>query len=610
MAVAFVVCSRRASYFLSRKCYFSGSKMRFFHSFGIKDVLLKRLKNFRIEKPTAIQEKALGPVLEGKNTVINAETGSGKTLCYLLPIINKLLVDKGAVSKPPYALVLLPSIELCNQVANVFQSLTDDTMQACIVHRDSRLQINPKYPIILATPSSLFTYSLTSLNNVQMIITDEADLVLTGGGNKIWKILSFFKGVDSIKMSRKQQRRFTRQKSSQGQSDAGEQESHSSLNKSNEIVKTDLHPNGQNANIQPDMAPSSTQRQFVFVAATLPSRGKKAIYNVLKDWLPDAEFVSTDLVHHTVPTVDIFYVKVEEALKLPELLRCLNSLVGLIKYPLTTTGKRSNDEAIVVNERNVGYSANSSSDQEKDTEMFPVEEKVESLDSEETHFEDESQRSQKEVFLEPVRLRNLRVLAFVNTAKAAEQAFDFLSDTREVEESASIPWKHVTQNDKTITTWQNDRDEFDEDGTVARQHVVTHTGFKDMWLGKVGQIHKNVTPAERIETLKQFTSGELKVLICTDLASRGLDIPDVSHVIQLDFALDAAQVLHRTGRTARAGASGKVINFVSEKDEDLARAVRACEDSPNSDGYEATFSRNRMFRKRVKNNAIPLADKL
>lgn len=434
-------------------------------------------------------------------------------------------------------------------------------MQPCIVHRDSRLQINPKYPIILATPNSLFTYSLTSLNNVQMVITDEADLVLAGGGNKIWKILSFFKGVDSIKMSRKQQRRFERQKSSQGQSDAGEQESHSSLNKSNETVKTDLNPNGKNTSIQPDVSPSSTQRQFVFVAATLPSRGKKAVYNVLKEWLPDAEFVSTDLVHHTVPTVDIFYVKVEEALKLPELLRCLNSLVGIIKYPLTATGKRSNNEVIAVNERNVGYSANISSDQEEVTEMFPVEEKVESLDSEETHIEDETQRSQKEVFLEPVRLKNLRVLVFVNTAKAAEQAFDFLSHTREVEESASIPWKHVTQNDKTITTWQNDHDEFDEDGTAARQHVVTHTGFKDMWLGKVGQIHKNVTPAERIETLKQFTSGELKVLICTDLASRGLDIPDVSHVIQLDFALDAAQVLHRTGRTARAGASGKGRNL-------------------------------------------------
>ena len=53
-----------------------------------------------------------------------------------------------------------------------------------------------------------------------------------------------------------------------------------------------------------------------------------------------------------------------------------------------------------------------------------------------------------------------------------------------------------------------------------------------------------------------------------------------------------------------------VINFVTKDDEDLARAVRACEDSTDSDGYQATFSRNRMFRKRVKNNALPLADKL
>ena len=86
---------------------------------------------------------------------------------------------------------------------------------------------------------------------------------------------------------------------------------------------------------------------------------------------------------------------------------------------------------------------------------------------------------------------------------------------------------------------------------------MTRTGYIDLWPGKVGQIHKNILPAERIDTLKKFTSGELKVLICTDLASRGLDIPDVSHVIQLDFALSATQVLHRTGRTARAGASGK-----------------------------------------------------
>ncbi|KAL9975841.1 hypothetical protein ACROYT_G013049 [Oculina patagonica] len=608
MAAAVVGNRATFMYFWSRNVYFERAKKRLFHSFGIKDVLIKRLKKLRIENPTAIQEKALGPVLEGKNTVINAETGSGKTLCYLLPIVNKLFMDKEALSRPPYALVLLPSIELCHQVANVFQSLTDDSMQPCIVHRDSRLHIHPKYPIVLATPSTLYTYTLKSLNNVQMVITDEADLVITSGGDDIWEILSFFKGVDSSKKRKKQQKRLAKQKSLQGKIVVRQHESDSSMLKSSEIVETDLNPSGKNASIQADVSPS--QRQFVFVAATLPSRGKKAVYNVLKEWLPDAKFVTTDLVHHTVPTVDIFYVKVEEALKLPEMLRCLNSLVRIIKYPLTAAYERNSQQAIVGNETNVGGRSNSFSDEEKNAEMFQTKDKVDSLDSEETHFEDETQRNKNEIFVEPVGLKNLRVLVFVNSSKAAEQAFNFLSDSTEVEESDSSPWKHVTQHDKVITLWQGDRNELNDDGAVAHKHVVTQTGFKEIWPERVGRIHGDIPPAERIETLKKFTSGELKVLICTDLASRGLDIPDVSHVIQLDFALNAAQVLHRTGRTARAGASGKVINFITKDDEDLARAVRACEDSPDSKGYQATFSRNRMFRKRVKNNALPLADKL
>ena len=445
-----------------------------------------------------------------------------------------------------YKKIVLIFLHLFIQVANVFQSLTDDTMHPCIVHRDSRLQINPKYPIVLATPSTLFTYSLKTFNNVQVVVTDEADLVITSGGDDIWEILSFFKGVDSHKKRWKQQKRSARQKALQGRSDAKEQGSDSVVPKSNEIRTKDLNHSGLNANFQADVSPS--QRQFVFVAATLPSRGKKAVYNVLRGWLPDAEFVTTDLVHHTVPTVDIFYVKVEEALKLPELLRCLNSLVGIVKYPLTGMGNRSSDQVMVENEGSVRDSANGSSDQEGNPEMFLAKEK---RDMERTR------EGKKETFLEPVGLINLRVLVFANTPKAAERAFNFLSDTTEEGEDDSTPWEHVGQHDKIITTWQTVQGEFDEDGEAVREHVVTHTGFKDMWLGRVERIHGDIPPSERIETLRKFTSGELRVLICTDLASRGLDIPDVSHVIQLDFASNAAQVLHRTGRTARAGASGK-----------------------------------------------------
>ncbi len=65
-------------------------------------------------------------------------------------------------------------------------------------------------------------------------------------------------------------------------------------------------------------------------------------------------------------------------------------------------------------------------------------------------------------------------------------------------------------------------------------------------------------------TLKDFHSGELAVLIATDVASRGLHIPDVSHVFNYDLPQDRADYVHRIGRTARAGAEGDAISFACE----------------------------------------------
>ena len=77
------------------------------------------------------------------------------------------------------------------------------------------------------------------------------------------------------------------------------------------------------------------------------------------------------------------------------------------------------------------------------------------------------------------------------------------------------------------------------------------------WKGKVGQLHKGISPDEREETIGFFKANKLQVLVCTDLASRGLDIPRVTTVIQFDFPVNSTDFLHRVGRTARAGSSGK-----------------------------------------------------
>ncbi len=75
----------------------------------------------------------------------------------------------------------------------------------------------------------------------------------------------------------------------------------------------------------------------------------------------------------------------------------------------------------------------------------------------------------------------------------------------------------------------------------------------------------DVPQAKRLRFLRDFHDGDLAVLIATDVASRGLHIPEVSHVFNFDLPQDAADYVHRIGRTARAGAEGDAISFACEE---------------------------------------------
>jgi len=75
----------------------------------------------------------------------------------------------------------------------------------------------------------------------------------------------------------------------------------------------------------------------------------------------------------------------------------------------------------------------------------------------------------------------------------------------------------------------------------------------------------DVPQKKRLQFLRQFHEGKLAVLIATDVASRGLHIPDVSHVFNFDLPQDAPDYVHRIGRTARAGADGDAISFGCEE---------------------------------------------
>ncbi|WP_456404852.1 ATP-dependent RNA helicase RhlB [Thiolapillus sp.] len=74
----------------------------------------------------------------------------------------------------------------------------------------------------------------------------------------------------------------------------------------------------------------------------------------------------------------------------------------------------------------------------------------------------------------------------------------------------------------------------------------------------------DVPQKKRMSLLKKFTDGGLDVLVATDVAARGLHIPDVTHVVNYDLPEDAEDYVHRIGRTGRAGAAGKAISFACE----------------------------------------------
>jgi len=81
-----------------------------------------------------------------------------------------------------------------------------------------------------------------------------------------------------------------------------------------------------------------------------------------------------------------------------------------------------------------------------------------------------------------------------------------------------------------------------------------------------GALHGDMDQRARMQMLASFRDGKLKLLVASDVAARGLDIPDVSHVFNYDTPIHAEDYVHRIGRTARAGRSGKAFTVVTKAD--------------------------------------------
>ena len=89
----------------------------------------------------------------------------------------------------------------------------------------------------------------------------------------------------------------------------------------------------------------------------------------------------------------------------------------------------------------------------------------------------------------------------------------------------------------------------------------------------VGEMHSDLSQSERDEIMYQYKSHKIDIIVATDILARGIDIDDIRIVINYDVPRDCDDYIHRIGRTARAGTTGRAITFVSEEDQPFFKQI-------------------------------------
>jgi ATP-dependent RNA helicase RhlE len=161
-----------------------------FNSLGLSDALLKAISKKGYTTPSPIQQKAIPPVLEGKDVLASAQTGTGKTAGFTLPILQILSQGKHLSHRPIRALILTPTRELAAQIlANIKEYSEFLDMRSAVIfggvnQKPQVAQLRQGVDILVATPGRLIdlqNQGLISLSKVEILVLDEADRMLDMG---------------------------------------------------------------------------------------------------------------------------------------------------------------------------------------------------------------------------------------------------------------------------------------------------------------------------------------------------------------------------------------------------------------------------------------------
>ncbi|KAL7682745.1 putative primosomal protein N' [Plasmopara halstedii] len=248
---------------------------RYFQNLGLNDMLCDRLTQLGLTTPTSVQCKAIPRILAGDNVVVAAETGAGKTLAFLLPIVNQLRCSSISPSdmRLPTALVLTTSQELVRQLSAVLHQIDPEIAQLSICLLSSKQTLgqgNRACPLLLATPGALLRATKPKdFAFTQIVAVDEADMLLSGGFEKETKqILATIQNQPLLRAE---------------------------LNRCSDEVKEYCDQEGN----------WTTQTQTIFSAATIPEYGNRSVRHYIDRKFPSAVFAITEGFHRVLPKLTL-----------------------------------------------------------------------------------------------------------------------------------------------------------------------------------------------------------------------------------------------------------------------------------------------------------------
>jgi ATP-dependent RNA helicase RhlE len=164
-----------------------------FKDYPISSLIKHQLDLLGWSRPTDIQHRAIKHILDGEDVMAVAQTGTGKTAAFVIPVIHHLLNPKDLKKKQIRCLVMVPTRELAKQISDVFKQISAGTKLSTLglfggVEQDNQInQLQSKVDILVTTPGRMFdlvSQGFIDLSKVEILVLDEADLMLDLGFTK------------------------------------------------------------------------------------------------------------------------------------------------------------------------------------------------------------------------------------------------------------------------------------------------------------------------------------------------------------------------------------------------------------------------------------------